>query len=175
MRRPFSPLGSASLSLVFALAVVVVPACGGGDDDVSIVDGGGGSSADAGGGGAGGGVLGQRCDGTTACPDNMPICIRRGEDATEGFCTKGCASTPAADGGAPSLPPQETHATCRQDYTGEATPACAAPLAEMNGIIPWVCILACGPTADDDFGTCPGNLACDQPDPSVNGFCFPPG
>jgi hypothetical protein len=73
------------------------------------------------------------------------------------------------------LPPQDSHATCQQGYTGEGTPACAAPLAAMNGVIPWVCVLACGSTPTDEYGACPSNLTCDQPEPSVNGFCFPPG
>ena len=141
---PSVRLGCASL----ALALMIVPACGGDDDDVNIVDGGGGggSGGDAGAGG-GAGVLGQSCNATTPAPPE-------GED--------------------PMLPPQESHDACREGYTGDAVPACAAPLAAMNGIVPWACVLACGDTPAGAFGTCPGNLACEQPDLELNGFCFPP-
>jgi hypothetical protein len=169
---PSVRLGCASL----ALALMIVPACGGDDDDVNIVDGGGGGgSGDDAGAGGGAGVLGQSCNATTPCPDSMPVCLTVGQGATEGFCSKGCATTPAPpEGEDPMLPPQESHDACREGYTGDAVPACAAPLAAMNGIVPWACVLACGDTPDGAFGTCPSNLACEQPDPELNGFCFPP-
>lgn len=154
------------------LVALALSACGGDDDG-----GGAGAQVDAGAsadGGAGGSVdseaLGIRCTEEEPCPDTTPICATVGENPSEGFCTRGCAVTPSPD----DLPGQEDHLQCVPGYGGEATPACAAPSDPQNGMTPWLCALACGPTTQVDFGTCPDNLVCDQPNPEQNGFCLPP-
>lgn len=166
--RPSSALGGSLLAIVMAIA----PACGGdddgGDDGVDI-DGGGGQ-ADAAVASAG---LGVACGPDVECAADTPRCLTR-SGASEGFCSKECATAPAPPGGEePPLPPMENQVMCRDGYSGPGTPFCAAPLPE-DGSITWLCILACGDTPMFDFGECPGNLVCVQDDPTVNGYCFPP-
>jgi len=167
--RALSALGGSFLAIV----IVIAPACGGGDDDgVDIVDGGGGSTADAAAASSG---IGVECGPGLECAAEAPRCLSR-EGASGGFCSVECASTPAPPAGMqPPLPPIENQMMCSSGYDGPATPACAAPLPPEEGTITWMCILACGDTPMFSFGDCPSNLVCDQDDPTLNGYCFPPG
>jgi hypothetical protein len=168
--RSWSALGGPLLAIVMAVAL----ACGGGGDDdgVDVPDGGGGGGGEADAAVASAG-LGVSCGPDVECAADTPRCLTR-TGATEGFCSKECATAPVPPGGEePPLPPKENQAKCRDGYSGPGTPFCAAPLEE-EGSITWLCILACGDTPMFDFGECPGNLICVQDDPTVNGYCFPP-
>jgi hypothetical protein len=113
------------------------------------------------------------CGPDVECAADTPRCLTR-MGASEGFCSKECATAPVPpDGTDPPLPPQENQSRCSDGYSGPGTPFCAAPLEE-EGSLTWLCILACGDTPMFDFGECPGNLICVQDDPTVNGYCFPP-
>jgi len=92
------------------------------------------------------------------------------ENATVGFCSDACATT----ANSMTNPPAGSDDACIAINDSDATPACAAPIDDpMTGMTVWVCALACGMTATVDFGTCPSNLTCDQPDTTLNGFCLP--
>jgi hypothetical protein len=158
------------------LALTGAPACGGDDDD----DGSGGTGVDAAtGGGAdaapvGGTGLGAQCTATIACPDTAPDCVTLSATATEGYCTKQCATTPTDDG---NTIPDTSHAACDAINDSTATAACFVPLADVDpaGMTVWECGLGCGVVGPDDFGQCPSNMTCDQPMATQPGICFPPG
>lgn len=152
------------------LALLAAPACGGDDDD-------GGSSVDAGppdGGAATGGGIGARCAEGVACPADAPTCVVLSADATEGFCTKECGTTPEPPAGTDPTPPEGGTAMCQAGYAGTATPGCVFTLQAEGGNLPWACGLACGQTSEGDFGTCPSNLSCVQQAADQIGLCLPP-
>jgi hypothetical protein len=153
--------GRLAVSALAALASACGPAANAGFGDGGPVD------------GAAASGLGAPCTrADPTCTADYPDCILLG-DATDGFCSRSCGTSPAPPSGGEPTPPPDGEALCEEGYEGTARATCAVVFEPEDGVVPWACGLACGSTPAGEFGTCPDNLTCVQDEPERNGYCLP--
>ncbi|MBP6633760.1 MAG: hypothetical protein KBG28_02750 [Kofleriaceae bacterium] len=143
------------MTMITAALTLAATSCSGGDDPLpgdpdAAVD----TTPDASTGAMG---IGQVCSQAMPCPASAPTCAVTQMNATVGFCTASCGTTPANS----MTPPAGGNAMCVAAYTGGVgTPVCGLGFAPMGQTMTWGCAIACGNFQGNELGGCPGGLTC---------------